>query len=135
MIGAKVTLGPAMMRQGPATPLAEQVGAIEKPINNYPDPTEMLADMYQSGLAIMEKKNHDYRGGSGDPYANFRGSVLFNIDPIVGIMLRMQDKMMRIETFVEKGELKVENESIKDALIDLTNYTALIWGLINETKA
>lgn len=100
----------------------------------FNDPTDMLADLYQAGLSIMEKKNHDYRGGSGDPYANFRGSVQFDIDPIVGIMLRMQDKMMRIKTWVEKGELKVDGEGIKDALVDLTNYTALIWGLVNESK-
>lgn len=103
--------------------------------DQYPDPTEMLADLYSSGLSIMEKKNHDYRGGSGDPYANFRGSVQFDIKPIIGIMLRMQDKMMRVKTFAEKGELKVDNEGVKDALIDITNYTALIWGLINEAKS
>lgn len=100
----------------------------------YKDPQEMLTDLYETGRDIMARKNHDYRGGSGDPYANFRGSVQFDIDPIIGIMLRMQDKMMRIKTFVEKGELKVKNEGIKDALVDITNYTALIWGIINESE-
>lgn len=98
----------------------------------YPNPFEMLEDINKSSSAILEQKNHDYRGGSGDPYANFRGSTSLGIDPIVGILLRMQDKMMRIKTFVEKGELKVQGEGIKDAIVDITNYSALIWGLICE---
>jgi len=100
----------------------------------YPDPLSMLREIYESGSAIMRQKNHDYRGGTGDPYANFRGSTNLGIDPIVGILLRVQDKIMRIKTFAEKGTLKVEGEGVKDALIDVTNYMALIWGLINETK-
>jgi hypothetical protein len=86
------------------------------------------------GRAIMMEKNHDYRGGSGDPYANFRGSRFIGIHPITGILLRVQDKMMRIKTFVEKGELKVQDEGIEDALVDVQNYMDLIYGLIKEEK-
>lgn len=87
-----------------------------------------------SAKALMTRKNHDYTSGSGDPFANFRGSSYLGIDPVLGVMLRMQDKMMRVRTFVEKGELKVKGESIKDALIDLINYTVLMYGIIEEGK-
>jgi hypothetical protein len=98
----------------------------------YPSPFQMLDELYKNARSIMEQKNHDYRGGSGDPYQNFRGATNLRIHPVVGILLRLQDKMMRIQTFVEKGELKVKGESIEDALCDIINYTALMRGMIHE---
>ena len=91
--------------------------------------SDLHDDLCQAGKAIMAKKNHDYRGGTGDPYANFRGASLLGINPVTGILLRMQDKIMRVKTFAEKGKLKVDNEGVKDALVDIVNYSVLIWGL------
>lgn len=82
--------------------------------------------------AIMEAKNHDYTSGSGDPFANFRGSTFFGIHPVVGMQLRQQDKMQRIKTFVEKGELRVKGESVLDAILDQINYLVLQYGYIME---
>jgi len=99
--------------------------------------TELLAlhdDLCTRGKEIMTSKNHDYTGGGGDPFANFRGSTALGVDPIVGILLRVQDKMQRIKTFAEKGELKVKGESVKDALIDTINYMILIGGLIEDSQ-
>jgi len=90
--------------------------------------------LHKKGRDIMMKKNHDYTGGSGDPYANFRGSREFDIDPVLGILLRSQDKFKRIATFVVKGELKVQDESIEDALVDVQNYMDLIYGLIKGKR-
>lgn len=91
-------------------------------------------DLCKSAKDLMTRKNHDYTSGSGDSFANFRGSTYLGINPVLGVMLRMQDKMMRIKTFAEKGELKVKDEGIKDALVDLINYTVLMYGLIEEGK-
>jgi hypothetical protein len=98
----------------------------------YPNPLFCKDELYAIGREIMMKKNHDYRGGSGDPYANFRGSTNLGIKPVLGILLRVQDKIQRIRTFTEKGKLAVENESVQDALVDVQNYMDLIWGLIKE---
>jgi hypothetical protein len=98
----------------------------------YPNPLFCKDELHKAGRDIMIKKNHDYRGGSGDPYANFRGSTNLGIDPILGILLRVQDKIQRIRTFAVRGMLKVKGESVKDALIDTQNYMDLIWGLIKE---
>jgi len=99
--------------------------------------THLLAqhdDLCKSAKDLMTRKNFDYTSGSGDPFANFRGASYLGIKPELGILLRMQDKMMRIRTFIEKGELKVKDESVKDALVDLVNYTVLLYGLIQEEK-
>lgn len=88
----------------------------------------------QEARDLMVAKNHDYRGGSDDPYANFRGSASLDIHPVDGILLRMMDKMMRVKTFVQKGELLVKGEGVEDALKDMINYTKLIYGYIEEEK-
>lgn len=91
-------------------------------------------ELTRHARGIMEAKNHDYRGGSGDPYANFRGSVSLGVDPITGVLLRVQDKLMRIKTFAEKGELKVKGEGLKDAVTDVINYMVLAYGLATEKR-
>jgi hypothetical protein len=118
--GATPVLGPAEGR-----PVVSEYGKL----------VELHHHLCDSARKIMEAKNHDYRGGSGDPFANFRGSTSLGIDPILGIMLRMQDKMMRIKTFAEKGTLKVKGEGVDDALMDLINYTVLLGGLCHEERA
>ena len=95
---------------------------------------EQHDELCKSAKDLMTRKNHDYTSGSGDPFANFRGASYLGIKPELGILLRMQDKMMRIRTFIEKGELKVKDEGVTDALVDLVNYTVLMYGLIQEGK-
>jgi hypothetical protein len=102
--------------------------------SGYPNPLYCKDYLYEKGRNIMMAKNHDYRGGSGDPYANFRGSVNLGINPIVGILLRVEDKIQRIRTFASKGKLMVENEGVEDALVDVQNYMDLIYGLIKEAR-
>lgn len=86
----------------------------------------------EAAARIMEVKNHDYTSGSGDPFANFRGSTYFGIHPVIGMQLRQQDKMQRIRTFVDKGELKVKGESLVDAVLDQINYLVLQYAYIAE---
>lgn len=95
---------------------------------------EELFDLHKSltseALDIMRRKNHDYSGASGDPFANFRGSTQLGIHPVLGMMLRQQDKMMRIRTFVTKGTLQVQEEGVKDAILDQLNYLILQYAYI-----
>ena len=84
--------------------------------------------------AIIEEKNHDYTSGSADPFANFRASQAIGVDPIVGICVRIIDKLPRLRTFAEQGKLKVKNESAADAVSDIINYAILAKGLIVEQQ-
>lgn len=84
--------------------------------------------------ALMMAKNFDYTSGSGDPFSNFKGSQLFGIHPVIGMQLRQQDKMQRVKTFVEKGELKVKGEQVLDAIVDQINYLVLQYGYIIQQQ-
>lgn len=95
---------------------------------------ELHGTLTSDALAIMRAKNHDYTSGSGDPLANFRGASYLGIHPVLGILLRQQDKIMRVRTFVEKGELKVKGESVKDAIVDQINYLVLQYAYIMEEQ-
>ena len=83
---------------------------------------------------IMESKNKDYTGGSEacDPFANFRASETVGIHPIKGILLRMQDKIQRINSFANDGKLTVKEESVNDACEDIVNYAILIKAIASE---
>lgn len=92
---------------------------------------EILTD---KARAIMSKKNHDYTGGSGDPYANFRMSEAMGVHPALGLLIRVGDKMQRVRTFAERGELQVDGEGLEDAVIDVINYMVLVYSLLTEDE-
>jgi len=84
-------------------------------------------------MVICAAKNSDYTGAGDDPFKNFRHVESFGLcSSEVGIMTRMTDKMARVASFMEKGELKVKDESVKDTLIDLANYSMLLAAVIEE---
>lgn len=62
-----------------------------------------------------ERKNHDY----GDSFA-----ILYEKYGLKSTVIRLWDKVLRLETLSEKGG-KVEDESIEDTLLDLANYAIM----------
>jgi hypothetical protein len=46
----------------------------------------------------------------------------------------MVDKLARINSFSQKGELQVKDESVEDTLLDLANYAILLAGYIRSKK-
>jgi len=79
----------------------------------------------QEARLLMEKKNQDY-ANEADPYANFR---MFGK---VGIVVRLGDKIARLKTFAERGEFKVQDEQLRDTLLDIINYAVLFAGISEE---
>lgn len=65
--------------------------------------------------ALYERKNHDY----GDSYHN---TYLKWGLPMAAI--RLEDKLNRFETLI-RTEGQVKDESIRDTLIDLANYSIM----------
>lgn len=99
---------------------------------NWPQLENLHKDTSEHCLNVMRKKNHDYTDGSVDVFANFRMAETFGIPAEKGILLRVGDKMQRINTFIGKGNLKVEDEGVMDACDDIINYMILIKGLLLE---
>lgn len=69
-------------------------------------------DICNSIHELYERKNSDY----GDSFAMVRERVPG------AILVRLWDKLLRIETLMLKGNQKVQDESIEDTLFDLANY-------------
>lgn len=83
---------------------------------------------------IMDAKNHDY-AGDGSPFSNFQDSTILGISVTKGILLRVIDKIKRIQSFDEKGELKVKGEGVRDAVMDVINYMILLYAEIELREA
>jgi len=73
----------------------------------------------KEGLELFEKKNKDY----GDA---------FKQDGTVGVLIRMGDKINRLKHITKNKVEFVDNETMRDTLIDLHNYSAMAIMLINK---
>ena len=66
----------------------------------------------KEGLQLFKRKNRDY-GNSFSYYGP------------VGVIIRMNDKVNRLISVTNNGINLVANESLRDTLIDLHNYSAM----------
>ena len=85
------------------------------------DRIEQLKAVHKEGLELFERKNADY----GDAFSTY-GTV--------GVIVRMGDKISRLSSITNTGINLVEDEKIRDTLIDLHNYAAMAIMLLDETK-
>jgi len=80
---------------------------------------EQMIEVQQTGLELFKKKNTDY----GDAFAKY-GTI--------GVLMRIEDKIQRCISITKNGVNLVNDEGIKDTLIDLHNYAAMALMLLNE---
>ena len=95
--------------------------------------THRFYDLLQEMRTLHDKKRHDY-AQEADPFANFRLSELGGIDAWKGIAVRLGDKYSRLMSFIQKGELKFNDESIKDTLMDNAVYSLIALILYEESQ-
>ena len=84
-----------------------------------PKRVEQMETIQKQCLEVFKKKNHDY----GDAFARFG---------VVGVLMRIEDKLQRLRSINKKGVQLVDDESMKDTLLDLHNYAAMALILMNE---
>lgn len=85
-------------------------------------------------VALTKAKNEDYSAGP-DPFANFtRVEAMGICSTEQGFLTRMTDKMSRICSFVQRGELSVKSESVDDTLKDLAVYSILFAAYLESRK-
>lgn len=105
---------------------------------NRDDLLQMFDQTTAHCRAVMVKKNNDYcageAGASADPFANFRISEAVGVHPVLGLMMRMMDKMQRVRAFVADGKLSVAEETVDDAFDDMVNYAILGKGLMRSIR-
>lgn len=79
---------------------------------------------------LHNRKNANY-AGKDDPYANFRRCEAIGIPAWMGIIVRMEDKMSRIENLAG-GVPDMVGESLIDTLVDLGVYSLLCSLVLKE---
>ena len=89
--------------------------------------TELLDEMRRT----HDAKNHDY-AGVGDPLRNFRMCEAQGLPAWKGCLVRITDKVSRLQSFARQGELRVKDESVADTLLDLAVYALLCRILFEE---
>ena len=76
-------------------------------------------EIQKEGLELFTKKNKDY----GDAFANYG---------IIGVLVRMGDKIARLQSITKNQVTLVDDEKLRDTLIDLHNYTAMAIMCLDE---
>jgi hypothetical protein len=80
---------------------------------------EQMKTIQLDALELFSKKNKDY----GDAFAKFG---------VIGVLMRIEDKIQRSLTITKNGVNLVKDEGIRDTLIDLHNYAAMVLMLLDE---
>ena len=78
-----------------------------------------MQSIQNEGLELFKRKNQDY----GDAFANYG---------VVGVLVRMGDKIARAQSISTTSVSLVNSESLRDTLIDLHNYSAMAIMLLDE---
>jgi len=101
----------------------DKINKINKTDEIQPTPTprvEQMKTIQEEALKLFEKKNKDY----GDSFATYGP---------VGVIVRMGDKIQRLLSVSKNGVTLVNNESLRDTLIDLHNYSAMAVMLLDDS--
>ena len=81
----------------------------------------IFREIQDEAFELFKRKNADY----GNAFEEF-GTI--------GILVRMNDKIKRAMNIDNKQLTLVDDESLRDTLIDLHNYSALAITLLEKTK-
>jgi hypothetical protein len=87
--------------------------------NKMSSRVEQMSQIQTEALNLFARKNQDY----GDSFAKY--------GPI-GVLIRMEDKIHRCISLTKNGVTLVDDESLRDTLIDLHNYSAMAVMLLDE---
>jgi len=83
------------------------------------DRVSQLKQIQHEALELFIRKNADY----GDAFAKYG---------IIGVLMRIEDKLHRSLNISQKNIQLVNDETIQDTLLDLHNYSAMALMLLKE---
>jgi hypothetical protein len=84
--------------------------------NNAQGYVDYFDDILKEMSEVHQKKNADYGNNFHKRYEKYG---------FLTALLRLTDKMERLENIYEKGEIQVKDESVEDTLLDLANYAVM----------
>lgn len=88
-----------------------------------------MTQLFQDCLNLVQAKNHDYSQDS-DCFHNFRLAEFLGVAPTeAAILTRLLDKVSRVARF-DKGSYKVQDEKLRDTIMDLINYAAILYAFV-----
>lgn len=99
-----------------------------EPYGRHPN-SQRFHDLLEEAGALHDKKQRDY-GKGDDPFANVRSSEDWGLPGWVGAMVRLNDKVKRLQTFAQTGELS--NEGAIDSFMDIAVYALIARVLLEE---
>ena len=85
------------------------------------DRVQQMETVQNGALEMFKKKNKDY----GDAFAKYG---------LIGVLMRIEDKIQRALSITKNGVNMVNDESIRDTLMDLHNYAAMGVMLLDEKE-
>ena len=77
-----------------------------------------MKSIQEEALSLFERKNTDY----GDAFVNFG---------VIGVLIRLNDKIQRCLN-ISKNNVHLVDESMRDTLLDMHNYSAMALMLLDE---
>jgi hypothetical protein len=80
---------------------------------------EQMKLIQKEALELFTKKNIDY----GDAFAKYG---------VIGVLMRIEDKLQRSMAITKNGVNLINDEGLRDTLIDLHNYSAMALMLLDE---
>ena len=83
------------------------------------DRVEQMKIIQKEALELFTKKNADY----GDAFAKYG---------VIGVLMRIEDKLQRSVSITKNGVHLIEDERIRDTLLDLHNYAAMALMLLEN---
>jgi hypothetical protein len=80
---------------------------------------EQMKTIQKEALELFTNKNIDY----GDAFATYG---------VIGVLMRIEDKIKRSMSITKNGVNLIKDESLRDTLLDLHNYSAMALMLFDE---
>ena len=80
---------------------------------------DQMKTIQSTALELFRQKNIDY----GDAFAEYG---------LIGVLVRIEDKLKRSVSITKNGIILVNDETIRDTLLDLHNYAAMALMLLDE---
>lgn len=106
-------------------------GSDTAPMDAGASRTWTIEDLVDEVLQLAESKGRDY-GTLEDPYANVRSVESWGIPGWVGAMMRVGDKLRRLQTYQTKGTLS--HEGVEDSLLDSITYCLIALALYRQDR-